>query len=105
MPRIAFRMKVNAGRQAEYLHRHNPIWPELEATLRAHGVNSYSIFLDSASGDLFAYAEIEEVARWQSIADTPICKKWWDFMAPLMPTHEDNRPVSSDLDEVFHIGK
>jgi L-rhamnose mutarotase len=105
MHRLAFRMKVNAGQEAEYIGRHNPIWPELESTLLAHGVTSYTIFLDRQSGDLFAYAEVDDLARWQAIAETPICRQWWDHMAPLMPTHADNRPVAGDLEEIFHIGQ
>ena len=105
MPRIAFRMKVNAGQEAEYIRRHNPIWPELESVLVAHGVTIYSIFLDRKSGDLFAYAEVDDLARWQAIAETAVCRQWWDYMAPLMPTHNDNRPVASDLDEIFHIAR
>jgi len=30
MIRKAFVMSVNAGSQAEYERRHNPVWPELE---------------------------------------------------------------------------
>ncbi len=101
--RIAFRMKVHPGREAEYIARHNPIWPELEQTLLAHGVESYSIYLDRASGDLFAYAEIDNMERWQAIAGTDVCRRWWSHMAPLMPTHEDDSPVSGELEEVFHI--
>ena len=66
--RLAFRMKVNPDKHDEYIARHNPIWPELEQTLLAHGVRSYSIFLDQATSDLFAYAEIESEERWQAIA-------------------------------------
>ena len=33
MIRKAFVMQVNAGSEAEYIRRHNPIWPELEAVL------------------------------------------------------------------------
>jgi L-rhamnose mutarotase len=105
MPRIAFRMKVHSGQEAEYIRRHSPIWPELESTLLAHGVSTYSIFLDRHTGDLFAYAEIEDAARWRAIADTSVCRQWWDYMAPLMPTEDDNRPVAGELEEVFHIGK
>lgn len=103
MPRLAFRMKVHSGQEAEYIRRHNPIWPELEETLLAHGVTTYSIYLDRQSGELFAYAEVDDLARWQAIADTPICRQWWDYMSPLMPTHDDNRPVAGDLEEVFHM--
>lgn len=101
--RIAFRMKVNAGKEAEYIARHNPIWSELAVVLKAHGVQSYSIFLDQQTGDLFAYAEIEDLERWKSIAATEVCQKWWNSMAPLMPTNADKSPVSTDLTEVFHL--
>ena len=37
------------------------------------------------------------------IAETDICKKWWKYMEPLMDTNEDNSPVTTDLQEVFHL--
>lgn len=103
--RIAFRMKVNADKQAEYIARHNPIWSELEEVLKSHGVESYSIFLDRESNDLFAYAEVADLNDWKSIAATEVCQKWWHSMAALMPTNEDKSPVSSELEEMFHIGR
>jgi L-rhamnose mutarotase len=96
-------MKVDPGQEAEYIRRHQPIWPELEAALKAHGVRSYSIFLDRANNELFAYLECDDAAQLEQVGRTTICRKWWDFMAPLMPTHADNRPVIGNLEEVFHI--
>ena len=96
-------MKVHPGRESEYVARHSPIWPELESTLLAHGVTSYTIFLDNTTGDLFAYAEIEDLARWEAIAATDVCQRWWTSMAPLMPSNADDSPVSVTLTEVFHI--
>ncbi len=101
--RIAFKMSFNPGDESEYEKRHNPIWPELERTLIDHGVRSYSIFLENETNTLFAYAEIESEEQWNRIADTEICQKWWQFMAPLMPTNADGSPVSTPLREVFHI--
>ncbi len=103
MIRKAFIMTVHPGREAEYERRHSPIWPELEAMLKAHGVTSYSIFLDPASRQLFAYAEIEDEARWQAIARTEVCRRWWTSMRELMPTNPDHSPVAVELKEVFHI--
>ena len=60
MKRIAFVMSVNPGHAPEYEKRHNPIWPELAETLRSHGVHDYSIFHDSDTHQLFAYAVIED---------------------------------------------
>ncbi len=102
MIRKAFIMTVHPGQEAEYQRRHSPIWPELEAVLKDHGVTSYSIFLDPASRQLFAYAEIEDEARWQSIAQTEVCRRWWTSMRELMPTNPDHSPVAVELKEVFH---
>jgi len=103
MIRKAFRMSVHRGRESDYERRHNPIWPELEAVLVEHGVRTYSIFLDEEADDLFAYAEIESAERWAAIAATPVCRRWWQSMRELMPSHPDASPVSRDLREVFHL--
>ncbi|MBN1674957.1 MAG: L-rhamnose mutarotase [Kiritimatiellae bacterium] len=103
MIRKAFMMKVNPDRHAEYERRHNPIWPELEAVLKTHGVHNYSIFLDPATSRLFAYVEIEDESRWAAIAETEPCAKWWAYMKDVMPANPDNSPVAKDLREVFHL--
>jgi L-rhamnose mutarotase len=103
MLRKAFRMSVHDGQQGEYERRHRPIWPELEQALLTHGVCTYSIFLDKATGDLFAYAEIESEERWQAIAQTEVCRRWWASMRELMPANPDDSPRASDLREVFHL--
>jgi L-rhamnose mutarotase len=103
MIRKAFVMTVNPGQEQEYRRRHNPIWPELERVLKEHGVRSYSIFLHPQTRQLFAYAEIEDEARWNAIAQTDVCRKWWAHMKELMSSNADNSPQATGLDEVFHI--
>jgi L-rhamnose mutarotase len=103
MIRKAFVMSVNEGCEKEYERRHNPIWPELEQTLREHGVHNYSIFLHPETRQLFGYAEIESEERWAAIAQTDVCRRWWAAMRELMPSNPDNSPVSVDLKNVFHI--
>ena len=103
MIRKAFRMAVHSGAVDEYERRHNPIWTELEAALVAHGVRSYSIYLDPATNDLFAYAEIDSEERWAAIANTEVCRRWWTHMRELMPVNADDSPVTRELREVFHI--
>jgi L-rhamnose mutarotase len=103
MKRIAFVMSVFPGSEAEYERRHKPIWPELEETLLAHGVRDYSIFHDPSTNQLFAYAVIEDEARWNSVAQTDVCRRWWRHMGDVMPSNPDASPVSRELREVFHI--
>lgn len=105
MIRKAFAMSVHAGAEEEYERRHRPIWPELEQALLDHGVTTYSIFLHAETRQLFAYAEFESEAQWEAIARTEVCQRWWAHMRELMPTHSDNRPVSTELREVFHIAR
>ncbi|MCE0499770.1 MAG: L-rhamnose mutarotase [Methylacidiphilales bacterium] len=103
MIRKAFLMHVRSDAHDEYERRHRPIWDELTETLKAHGVSNYSIFLDASRDLLFGYVEIEDEARWNAIANTPICRKWWLYMKEVMPTNPDNSPVSEALREVYHL--
>lgn len=105
MIRKAFKMAVNPDQHVEYARRHNPIWRELEETLLSHGVLSYSIFLDEGTSELFAYVEIESEARWNAIAQTDVCRRWWKYMREIMPGNADDSPVSRELREVFHLDR
>jgi L-rhamnose mutarotase len=103
MIRKSFVMQLGEGAEREYQRRHNPIWQELEETLRVHGVHNYSIFLHPDTRQLFAYAEIEDESRWNAIAKTAVCRRWWDYMAELMEVNEDRSPRAVELKEMFHL--
>jgi L-rhamnose mutarotase len=103
MIRKTFVMSVHPGLEAEYERRHQPIWAELADVLRAHGAHNYSIHLHPGTRQLFAYAEVESEERWQAIASTAVCQKWWTHMADLMPVNPDSSPVATPLCEVFHL--
>ncbi|MBX9001442.1 L-rhamnose mutarotase [Klebsiella aerogenes] len=103
MIRKAFVMQVNPDAHEEYRRRHNPIWPELEATLKAHGAHHYVIYLDKQRHLLFATVEIESEARWNAVAETEVCQRWWRYMREVMPTNPDNSPLSAELSEVFYL--
>jgi L-rhamnose mutarotase len=103
MIRKAFLMSVDPDAHDEYERRHKPIWSDLAAVLKRHGVSNYSIFLDEQTNRLFGYAEIQSEELWKEIARTDECKRWWNFMKDVMPTNADNSPVSTDLREVFHL--
>lgn len=105
MIRKAFVMRLHATAHEEYRRRHDAIWPELAQALRDHGVTSYSIFLDAARNLLFAYVELASLERWNALATTEVCRRWWVFMRDIMETHADASPVSDDLVEMFHISR
>lgn len=101
--RKAFVMQVNSDAHEEYQRRHTPIWPELEAVLKQHGAHHYAIYLDAQRNLLFATVEIESEARWNAVAQTEVCQRWWKHMSEIMPSNADNSPVSAELKEVFYL--
>jgi L-rhamnose mutarotase len=103
MQRLAFKMKLKPGVVAEYKKRHDEIWPELVAALKAAGVSDYSIFLDEETLTLFAMQKLSDKNSAAALPNSPIVRKWWNYMAPLMETQPDNSPVAKSLTEVFHL--
>ncbi len=103
MKRNAFRMKLKPGAAAEYRRRHDEIWPELAEELHAAGISDYSIFLDEETLTLFAVQKLADNHTADTLPQSPVVRKWWDFMAPLMEVEPDRAPVCSSLQEVFHL--
>jgi len=99
----AFRMQLKPGIIAEYKRRHDEIWPELAELLRASGIRDYSIFLDEETLALFAVLKLTDDNRRDALPDHPVMRKWWDYMAPLMEVHPDNRPREWPLTPLFHL--
>jgi len=47
---------------AEYIRRHEQVWPEMLAALRETGWTNYSLFLDKNDGTLVGYLETPSLA-------------------------------------------
>ncbi len=103
MIRMAFVMKVHPDAHAEYERRHDQLWPEMAAMLRAHGLRTYTIWLDAARSLLFAQVEVESKERWDAVASDPVCRRWWAYMKDIMETNPDASPVVEELAEVFRL--
>lgn len=101
--RKAFVMSVYPDCHEEYKKRHDEIWSELTEVLSKHGASRYSIFLDEESNNLFAYVEIEDQTNWDKVAETDVCKRWWDYMKDIMVTNDNNSPSSKELKSVFFM--
>lgn len=103
MKRLAFKMHLNEGQKAEYIKRHNEIWPELKTLLKEAGISEYSIFLDEETNTLFAFQKVSGEGGSQDLGQTKIVQLWWKFMADIMKTNPDNSPVTVPLEEVFYM--
>ena len=101
--RLAFKMKLHKGQEAEYKKRHDELWPELQLLLKETGVSDYSIFLDESTGDLFGVLKVKDPVLMNALPLHPVMQKWWAFMKDIMESNSDNSPVSIPLKEVFHL--
>jgi L-rhamnose mutarotase len=99
----AFRMKLKPGFEAEYKKRHDEIWPELKELLQQAGITEYYIFLDEATGSLFAFQKIAPTPVALTLSEQPVMRRWWDYMADIMEVNGDNSPVAVPCPEVFRL--
>ncbi|MGN6490576.1 MAG: L-rhamnose mutarotase [Agriterribacter sp.] len=103
MTRLAFKMKLHKGLEAEYEKRHNELWPELQSLLKETGIREYSIFLDKETNFLFGYLQVADPLAMDALPHQPVMKRWWHYMKDIMEVNADESPVSIPLKEVFYM--
>jgi L-rhamnose mutarotase len=101
--RYVFRMRLNAGMEAEYTRRHDAIWPELVDLLRDGGISDYSIHLDSETNLLIGVLTRRADHAMDDLPNHPVMQRWWAHMADIMETGPDNAPVAVPLTRLFHM--
>ena len=103
MERYAFRMRLNAGMEAEYQRRHDAIWPELVDLLHGAGVSDYAIYLDAETRLLFGVLTRALGHAMADLPNSPVMQRWWAHMADIMEVGADNAPVAVPLVPLFHM--
>lgn len=101
--KIAFKMQLLPGFEAEYRRRHDAIWPELVELLHEAGVSDYSIFLDPETLTLFAVLVRRDDHTMDRLPETDVMRRWWAMMRDIMVVHPDGEPVATPLRPVFHM--
>ncbi|MEX8492458.1 L-rhamnose mutarotase [Sphaerotilus sp.] len=101
--KIAFRMFLHPGCEAEYRRRHDAIWPELVTLLQDSGVCDYSIFLDAPRGVLFAVLRRRADHAMDTLPQHPVMQRWWQHMKDIMQSNPDGSPVAEPMPCLFHL--
>jgi L-rhamnose mutarotase len=47
--------------------------------------------------------EVDDPQRWAANSATDVGRRWWRYMAEVMPTNPDLSPLSESLREVFYL--
>ena len=90
MASYAWVLGVRPGYEEEYKARHDALWPEMDAALRAAGITSYTIFRHGLT--LFGYFETDDFDRTvATLRDDPVNRRWSEHMADIMQVDIDAR--------------
>jgi L-rhamnose mutarotase len=104
MSRVAFMLRVKAGKEEEYKERHKTVWPELVDAAKKAGIRNHTVFLRGQ--DLFVYLEADDFERaWGELLKNPIKAKWDELMVPLfepVPDLKEGEAIAF-MEEVFHF--
>ena len=101
MERFAWKARILPGMRAEYVRRHDEIWPEMTAVLNQAGISNYSIWTDG--DELFGYYECESAEKAAAVqANSPVVDKWNIYMKDVMVMAFDPQTGTAvRLEQVF----
>ena len=104
MPRVAFRLRIKAGKEREYDAAHRSVWPALLAKVKAVGISNYSIY--RREQDLFLVMQVDDFdAAWRSLDKDPTNLKWQQEMGKLFEPVPGLKPGEqfAMMNEVFYM--
>jgi L-rhamnose mutarotase len=97
----AFVLTIQPGRIDEYKRRHNEIWPEMRAALKASGILYYDIYLNEPASQVFGVV----LRAWPAdptAPEDPVILRWRAYMSDVL-VMEGDRPRRTPMERVFHL--
>ena len=84
MEKYAWSAKIKPGTEAEYVKRHNEIWPEMVELLNASGIKNYTIWLTGTT--LFGYYECEQGVEYAAMVQktSDVVMRWNEYMKDIL---------------------
>ena len=104
MQRVAFQLRIRAGRIDDYDEAHRHVWPELIAELESFGVHDYSIF--RRGQELFLTLRVPSFDKLlRQLEASEVNLRWQKTMAPLFEPVPSLQPGESFamMEEVFFM--
>ncbi len=104
LPRVAFRLRIKAGKEAQYAAAHRNVWPALLSKLKGVGISEYSIF--RRDRDLFLFMQVDDFeAAWRALDNDRSNLKWQQEMAKLFEPVLGLKPGEkfAMMKEVFYM--
>jgi L-rhamnose mutarotase len=103
MEKRAWKAILKPGMKAEYVKRHDELWPEMAELLKAAGICNYTIW--NIGDELFGYYECEKGVSYaeKAQAESPVVARWNAHMSGLMDMVRDEAGAVARLEKVFTL--
>jgi L-rhamnose mutarotase len=104
MPRVAFRLRIKAGKEQQYEEAHRYVWPALLAKLKEVGISKYSIY--RRDQDLILVMQVADFdAAWNALDHDETNLKWQQEMSALFEPVPGLQPGErfAMMKEVFYL--
>lgn len=77
-------LEIRPGTEAEYGRRHDEIWPEMVAAIRASGISELRIFRHDRSISIYAVCQPDAETAFARLAETDVNERWNEHMADVL---------------------
>ena len=101
MKMMGLALRLRPGCYQEYKKRHDQLWPEMAAAMKANGISSVIFRFEEY---LFVYQTAPSEAAWQRMSSDPVTPLWNKHMAEVLETNEKGEVIVFDLPLAFEFG-
>jgi L-rhamnose mutarotase len=103
MERVCFTFEIYPGAEDEYKKRHDEIWPELVAAIKAAGQSNYTLFRHGNTVVGYLECEPDAATAFTTLAATDVNQRWSEWMKDVIATPRGEDGGFQRLDEVWHL--
>jgi L-rhamnose mutarotase len=103
MERVCFYFEIFEGMEDEYKKRHDEIWPELVADIKAAGFSNYSLFRRGTLVVGYAECEPDVATAFANMGSSESNVKWAEWFKEVIVNLVDNQGNLLRMTEVWHL--
>jgi L-rhamnose mutarotase len=103
MERMCFTFDIYEGKEAEYKKRHDEIWPELVADIKAAGFKNYTLFRRGLT--IVGYFEVDGKVEdvFAKMGSSEANAKWSKWFEDVIVNLADGNGNLMSMKEVWHL--
>ena len=103
MERCCFTFTLRPGMEEEYRRRHEQIWPEMVAALKASGISNYTLFRRGLEVCAYAECEPDAATAFGRMGATDVNRRWGEWFEDVIEQLTDDDGELRWAEQVWHL--